>query len=565
MKLTKEDIDKVRHIEGFPISNNEDIIALSNPPYYTACPNPFIDNFIKKYGKPYIEETDEYSREPFAADVSEGKKDPIYNAQSYHTKVPHKAIMRYILHYTEPDDIVFDGFCGTGMTGVAAQMCGDPDADFKFDIENAMPNVKWGTRKSLLSDLSPVASYIAYNYNMPVDSVIFENEAKKIMVECEKECSWMYETNHTAESANNQMEINFINKKGIINYTVWSDVFICPNCGEEIVFWEVAVDKESGNVSNSFNCAKCNVELTKRMCTRAINTTFDNRLGKTVTLTKQVPVLINYSVGSKKFDKIPDEADLALIDKIENMKFDYEFPMDEFPEGDKTSEPIRLGITNVHYIYTKRNLYVLSCFYHWCKVINDKLLTVLISSVQGLSKQQRFRLFSGFPNMILSGTLYVGSLQREWNALNWIRGKMPSIQAAKKKCTKFNTDNFIISTQSLVNISNIPSQTIDYIFTDPPFGDNLMYSELNYIWESWLKVKTNNKSEAIVNKSQNKSFLTYQSLMTECFKSYHNVLKPGRWITVEFHNSKNSIWNAIQAALNSSGFIIADVRILDKK
>jgi hypothetical protein len=57
--------------------------------------------------------------------VSEGKNDPIYNAHSYHTKVPHKAIMRYILHYTQPGDIVFDGFCGTGMTGVAAQMCGD--------------------------------------------------------------------------------------------------------------------------------------------------------------------------------------------------------------------------------------------------------------------------------------------------------------------------------------------------------------------------------------------------------------------------------------------------------
>jgi len=66
-----------------------------------------------------------YNKEPFAADVSEGKNDPIYNAHSYHTKVPHKAIMRYILHYTEPGDVVFDGFCGTGMTGVAAQLCGD--------------------------------------------------------------------------------------------------------------------------------------------------------------------------------------------------------------------------------------------------------------------------------------------------------------------------------------------------------------------------------------------------------------------------------------------------------
>ena len=114
-----------RQIEGFPIGSDEDILALSDPPYYTACPNPFIGDFIRHYGKPYDPATDNYRREPFAADVSEGKNDPIYNAHSYHTKVPHKAIMRYILHYTEPGDIVFDGFCGTGMTGVAAQLCGD--------------------------------------------------------------------------------------------------------------------------------------------------------------------------------------------------------------------------------------------------------------------------------------------------------------------------------------------------------------------------------------------------------------------------------------------------------
>ena len=114
-----------RKIEGFPIGEDEDILALSDPPYYTACPNPFIEDFIKHYGKRYDPETDDYRREPFAADVSEGKNDPIYNAHSYHTKVPHKAIMRYILHFTEPRDIVFDGFCGSGMTGVAAQMCGD--------------------------------------------------------------------------------------------------------------------------------------------------------------------------------------------------------------------------------------------------------------------------------------------------------------------------------------------------------------------------------------------------------------------------------------------------------
>ena len=171
MKLTKQDIDKVRHIEGFPIARDEDIIALSRPPYYTACPNPFIEDFIRENGTPYDEATDDYHREPFAADVSEGKNDPIYNAHSYHTKVPYKAIMRYILHYTNPGDIVFDGFCGTGMTGVAAQMCGSVDGTIRSQLESEMKDskIQWGARQAILNDLSPAASFIATSYNSSFD------------------------------------------------------------------------------------------------------------------------------------------------------------------------------------------------------------------------------------------------------------------------------------------------------------------------------------------------------------------------------------------------------------
>ncbi len=88
----KEMIDSVRDIEGFPIGKDEDILALSDAPWYTACPNPYVNEFIKAFGTPYDEDTDDYERKPFVSDVSEGKNDPIYNAHSYHTKVPHKAI-----------------------------------------------------------------------------------------------------------------------------------------------------------------------------------------------------------------------------------------------------------------------------------------------------------------------------------------------------------------------------------------------------------------------------------------------------------------------------------------
>lgn len=163
-KLTKEDLDKVRDIEGFPIGTDEDIIALSDPPYYTACPNPFIEDFIKEHGTPYDEATDDYHCEPFAADVSEGKTDPIYMAHTYHTKVPHKAIMKYILHYTRPGDIVFDGFCGSGMTALATQMCENLSQLGVFDNSN------YGRRFAVVSDLSPIATFIAHNYTNRVNS-----------------------------------------------------------------------------------------------------------------------------------------------------------------------------------------------------------------------------------------------------------------------------------------------------------------------------------------------------------------------------------------------------------
>lgn len=235
---------------GFPHGEIEDILALSDPPYYTACPNPFIEDFIRHYGKPYDPATDNYRRKPFAADVSEGKNDPIYNAHSYHTKVPHKAIMRYILHYTKPGDVVFDGFCGTGMTGVAAQLCGDKatveSLGYKVDQDGTIyrqetdengkvvwkPFSKLGARRAILNDLSPAATFIAYNYNTPVDVKAFEREARRILKEVEEEFGWMYETLHTDGKS-----------KGRINYTVWSDVFLCSQCQGEIVFWDVAVEQ----------------------------------------------------------------------------------------------------------------------------------------------------------------------------------------------------------------------------------------------------------------------------------------------------------------------------------
>ena len=562
-KLTKEDIDKVRHIEGFPVAKDEDIIALSYAPYYTACPNPFIEDFIKEHGKPYDEETDDYHREPFAADVSEGKNDPIYMAHSYHTKVPYKAIMRYILHYTNPGDIIFDGFSGTGMTGVAAQMCENPDNEFKMIIERDMEGVKWGARKAILSDLSPVASFISYNYNKSNDSETFYKEISGIINECEQECGWMYQTRHTSDD----VTASLIKEEGTeligkINYTVWSDVLVCPSCGSEIVFYNVALDEINSKVNEQFTCSSCGVQLTKTNCERMKKTYFDKGLNEVVTIAKQVPVLIQYSFNGKRYKKIPDENDIKLINKIDELDIPYWYPVDPLPNGYNTEQPKNShGVYYTHQFYTKRNLYVLSCLFERCKGTRSAI--VLQSIIASLTTRLSRYNMGNRGNGPLTGTLYIPSLVAEAEVFKVLEGKVKDFIKVYSLTKSFSES--IVQCSSLTQVNTVPNNSIDYIFTDPPFGDNLNYSELSFIWESWLRVKTNVLKEAIISKVQNKKLHEYQELMTRCFSEYYRALKYGRWMTVEFHNSKNAVWNAIQESLQKSGFIIADVRTLDKK
>ena len=567
-KLRKKLQDpEFRKIEGFPVGEDEDILVLSDPPYYTACPNPWITDFIAEWEaqKPDKPADYQYHREPFAADVSEGKNDPIYNAHSYHTKVPHKAIMRYILHYTEPGDIVFDGFCGTGMTGVAAQMCGERDAvmslGYQVTSDGAVlreetgedgkktwqPFSRLGARRAVLNDLSPAATFIAYNYNTPVDVVAFEREAKRILKEVEEECGWMYETLHADGRT-----------KGKINYTVWSDVFVCPECTGEVVFYEVAVDKEAGKVRSSFPCPHCSAELTKQRMERAWETRHDSAINETIKQAKQIPVLINYSLNGRKgrFEKTLDEHDLELIRKIDESEILDWFPKQRMLEGQETRRNDPLGLTHVHHFFTKRNLWILSAILFRC----DARMRLVFQSVVATlcSRFVRYNL-GNRGNGPLSGTLYVSSLNAETEVLKVAQGKINDFVKAL-----ISNEQGLTQCQSLESISFV-SNCIDYIFIDPPFGANLNYSELNSIWESWLKVHTNNTTEAIENKIQGKGPNEYRQLMTACFKKCYRVLKPGGWMTVEFSNTKAAVWNAIQTALTDAGFVIANVSALDKQ
>ncbi|WP_339060252.1 DNA methyltransferase [Tepidibacillus marianensis] len=560
-KLIKEDIDRVRDIEGFPIAKDEDIIALSRPPYYTACPNPFIEDFIREHGTAYDEATDDYHCEPFAADVSEGKNDPIYMAHSYHTKVPYKAIMRYILHYTKPGDIVFDGFCGTGMTGVAAQMCGYADAETKMQINSEMKGIEWGARYAILNDLSPIATSIAGGYNAPLKRDKFNETAKTILDECDKKYGWMYETQHVQ---NGKLVKDFSGKNIIarMNYMVWSDIYVCPSCSKELTFYDVAFNEQTVKMHETFICPHCGSSLQKKDCDHAWVLETDLYTGEQNRVIKQVPVRINYSVGKTRYTKKPDEYDFKVLDRINQLKISAWFPTDRMCEGSEGRRNDRIGLTNVYQFYTKRNLIVLSYLHEKCQH-SQKLMFWFTSCLPKLTIMNRYMPQHGSRALVgpMAGTLYVSPLWVENEVISQFTFQLPKIGKAA-----FANDNIVaITTQSMLSMPQVPENSIDYIFTDPPFGSNLQYSELSCLWEAWIKVKTANKTEAIVNKSHNKNLDDYRQLMFGAFQEYYRILKPGHWITVEFHNSQNSVWNTISETLGNAGFIIAHVQVLDKK
>lgn len=557
VKPLEELLDSVRDIDGFPIGEDEDILALSDPPFYTACPNPYIEEFIEEYGNPYDPENDDYDVDPYLEDVLEARSGGIYDAHTYYTKVPPKAIMKYITHYTNPGDLIFDGFCGSGMTGVAAQIL---------------------KRKAIIMDLSPAAAFISNGYNRYINPKKLQNNAEKLIAEVKNECSWLYKTKHEIGAVNSKTKesINsLIPKKsntvyGIINYVVWSDIFLCqnPECGSELIFYELAVNFDSNTISPKFYCPYCNFKNDKSKSKRLFDIYYDSIIKKEVKIARQSPVLINYSLGKDTFFKKPSKEDIALINKIEKSEIPFQIPLYKIPMGDNTRQPMNShGLTHFHQFFKKRMLWVISCFWEKAQKYDNKnhlmfLLTSYMNTHATIMtniylRDGKFVLTNKSPN-----NLSIPSLGVEKNFIQGIESKIKPITGIYDKISK--DEDVIISTSSITN-TNIPNNSIDYIFIDPPFGKNINYSELSIFWDTWLRIFENKKYEAIMNDSQNKKIDDYEKLMTQAFTEMNRILKPGRWITIEFSSSKASIWNSIQRSISRAGFIISQVAVLDKK
>jgi DNA modification methylase len=509
-----------------------------------------IEAFIAKNARHYDAENDLYERQPYDEDVKVGKNTPIYNAHSYHTKVPYQGIIPFIEHYTEPGDLILDPFCGSGMTGVAAILCSS------------------GPRKAILNDLSPAAIHIAKNYCTPCDIEELSQEFDRIKSAVKEEFDWLYETYHEDPETGERIPAT-------IQYTIWSDVYLCKpkkrdtkkhpinpeGCGKEIMLWDVAVDHENGEVKSSFQCPHCNETWRKTE----------------LQLLRSVPVVTNYQyvdpvTGKRKRDEHQVTSfERERLKEIDAKDIPYWYPKNQIAKKSEMFIRSALHLRNIESLsdfYTKRNLWALGRLWRErgrlgprAKSGMEFLITSAISNTSRMVKYRADRKAS-----IVTATLYCPSLSIEQNVLGTTKHKVKHI------LTALGVGRREVDCSAIVNSANelsCPECSIDYIFTDPPFGSNIFYGDCSFLWESWLGEFTDDTKEAVWNKSRKpdeggKTLEDYKRLMSESFQEMYRVLKPNRWATVVFSNSDARVWEAIQDAAQQSGFVIYGGKEFDK-
>lgn len=423
-------------------------------------------------------------------------------------------------------------------------------------------------RRPILIDLSPVANFIAYNLNVDVSASEFRKAADDFFKKIEAELGWMYETLHTDGR-----------RKGRINYVVWSEVFTCPNCAGDVVFMDQAYDPKTGKFAGEFECPHCRAALTTRSCEHKFTSYFDKAIGETVRKVTYVPVEIEYTLpGEKtKYRKKPDEHDLALINRLANEQPKDWFPTAKLPVEDMVHGNILAprGITHYHQFYLSRALHALSTMWRiageWPDGRVRGFLKFMVEQcVWGMTVLNRFKTISfgkvgsSQVNQYLSNVFYAPPSNSEvapWLILDGKYKRLQKMLAAQQLPT---SRQVAISTASSLQ-SPIPDNSVDYIYTDPPFGDAIPYGDLNLLIEAWHNLVSNLEKEVLLDKKRKKLLSVYANLMQKAFAEYYRVLKPGRWMTVVFHNSKNLVWMAIQEAIGNAGFVVADVRTLDRE
>lgn len=468
------------------------------------------------------------SDEPPRGGISAGKNTYTYDAHTYHTKVPPQGIAELLKHYLPEGGLVLDAFAGSGMTGVACEVLG-------YDC--------------ILNELSPAACFIAGRFVSRLDPAMFEAGTRTILDAVQDVRRELYST--TCRECGRPTEIL---------YTVWSYRVLCNACGHEFLLWDrcrkYGKRVREHKILTEINCPACHAYLKKSQLKRTI----------------AEPVQVGYMCcGSRQQEMTHplNRDDLELVYRLELQAPVAEgyYPTLALPDGVNLRQPKRHGLDRIDRFYTPRNLAAMSHLWHAIHHLEDAELAgymafVFTSLYQRVTRLSEFRFWGGSGNTARFNVPYIFN---EANVFTTFARKARTIQDHLETTATRYRGNTVVVNQSATKLDYLPDESVDLIFTDPPFGANINYSEMNILWEAWLQQFTETRDEAIVNKSQGKDVAAYQRLMTASLRECYRVLRPGSWLLLVFMNSSSQVWKALRAALVDAGFDICQADIFDKE
>ena len=452
----------------------------------------------------------------------------------YWARKPHNVVAEYIKYYSKPREIVLDPFAGSGVTAVEALKL---------------------KRKAIAIDRNPVSTFITEMTAIPADCETIRQAVEAIARDCRTKIEALYET-----------ECPKCKKATPATCTIWSASVDCPKCGKNTLL---------------FHAKKISKSIVQLSCC-------GSKVDTRETDTKEaVPVEVRIkecSVCKGRSNKPFGSDDQTKLTQIESTEMKYWYPKVElrYPDGQRFKEGThREGLEQLADVFTHRNLNALSILHHSIETVktDDKtkdLLKFAFTSMVHLSSRMTpdrpTRPYSSFWAQHRYAIMPVNMESNVWflfesAVYGLVKGKEQANAELShfKKAKNFKglkTGNFWASNQSAVDLSNIPKAKIDYVFTDPPYGGDIQYFELSWLWLSWLRGENNDprfdpdwfKDEVTINPQQGKDFDNYHSLLHAAFSQVWRVLKPGRYLTVTFHNTDVAVYNSIIRAVLFSNF-----------
>lgn len=496
----------------------------------------------------------------YSSPVESRRSGALYNAFSYPTKIDPEAIAVFVAAHTSPGDTVLDVFAGSGTTGVAVRLCERPTARMLAEVERLGLVVQWGPRHAELYEISVLGALLADTMCSPPPPEDFERAAKAMVDAAQRELGWMYETQDD------------LGDPGRMRHIVWSEVISCPTCGNESSYWDLAIEWDPVSLRHDAPCAHCGSGIVLADAARACRPVVSGGSADTGLHRVRRPMRIYGATGKRQWSRPVGASDMDVLARIEAIELPASVPHREIRWGDLHRSGYHLGIHRIEDLYTRRNFIAFGAL--WDAIdeqpaeLRDALrLLVLSYNASHGTLMTRVVVKRGMPGLVLtgaqSGVLYISGLPVEKNVFEGIRRKTRTLREAFS-LTAGGSARVNVHCASSTRL-DLPDASIDYVFTDPPFGDFIPYSEINQINESWLGRLTEPDEEAIVSKAQGKDVAAYGTLMKSVFAEVGRVLKPTGAATVVFHSSKPQVWSVLGDALTTADLEVQRTSVLDKR